>query len=380
MNLSATLWRIFIILLCFTVQLCCEKINVHGFLTVKPAKLFLIGSNLTVYCHTDKCEKGVKLFLEVNGETMNSSEKDNCPTAIFNLINFRTPFSSVICMLKGPNYSKIVNGENLYGGFPPDKPKNVICETTRSSDNVICSWERGQKTHIITTYNISLNRENGTRIELYQIEDDKLRDIVIPETPCIIHVEFGNNSQAAVLQWKTSDSSEHLRSDVRLRTDNASSWKVAEGAELSEGLFRVFGLRPLTEYEFKMRTCIWALGRPHTNTPRRNCSQWSTSVRGRSPGKGPSQQLHVWTTLDRARSNVTVLWKPPSPEDYSGVVQQYKIFLGNDQKQEVLCGPASSSAPVPAEIKAISISAVTSYGTSPPADVPLKHQVVLDLF
>ncbi|KAK1896887.1 Interleukin-12 receptor subunit beta-2 [Dissostichus eleginoides] len=414
MNLSSTLWRILIVLLCFSIKLYSLKIKRQGFLTVKPAKLFLIGSNLTVYCHPEKCEKGFKLSLEVDGETVTSSKEVNCP-AIFNLINFRTPFSSVICMLKAKQSSWIVDGGDFYGGLPPDKPENIICETTWSSVNIICSWERGQKTHVITTYNISLNRKNGTRIELYQIQDDKqrvsanpltisravieenieyqliitaynhfgesqsdpfifcLKDIVIPETPHIVHIEFGNNSQAAVLRWETSNSSEHLRSDVRLRTDKASSWVKsnykAEGTDLNEGRIRVSGLRPLTDYEFQRRTCIW----PHTNTPRLNCSKWSASVRGRSPGKGPSQQLHVWRTFDSPGSNVTVLWKPPSPEDYSGVVQQYKIFLGNEQKQEVLCGPASSSVHVPADIEAISISAVTSYGTSPSADVPLKH-------
>ncbi|KAJ4943247.1 hypothetical protein JOQ06_005751 [Pogonophryne albipinna] len=409
MNLSSTLWRILIVLLCFSIKLYSLQIKRRGLLTVKPAKLFLIGSNLTVYCHPEKCKNGFKLSLEVNGETVTSSEEVNCP-AIFNLINFRTPFSSVICMLKGPDSSKIVDGGDLYGGLPPDKPENITCERTRSSDNIICSWEKGQKTHVITTYNISLNRENGTRVELYQIQDDEQRvsanpltisravieenikykfiitaynhfgesqsdpfifcskDIVIPETPRIVNIEFGNNSQAAVLQWETSDSSEHLRSDVRLRTDKAPSWVKsnykAEGADLNEGQIRVSGLRPLTDYEFQMRTCM-----PHTNTPRFNCSKWSASVRGRSPGKGPSQQLHVWRTVRQPGVKCDCFVE----EDYSGVVQQYKIFLGNEQKQEVLSGPASSSVPVPAEIKAISISAITLYGTSPPAVVPLKH-------
>ncbi len=70
-----------------------------------------------------------------------------------------------------------------------------------------------------------------------------------------------------------------------------------------------------------------------------------------------------------------LLSQPLSPEDYSGEVQQHKIFLGNDQKKEVTCRAALSqcSVQVPAEVQALSISAVTSYGTSPPADVPLRH-------
>ncbi len=45
---------------------------------------------------------------------------------------------------------------------------------------------------------------------------------VIPETPHIMRIEFGNNSIAATLHWKTTGSSEHLSSSVRLRTDKGS--------------------------------------------------------------------------------------------------------------------------------------------------------------
>ncbi|XP_029285738.1 interleukin-23 receptor [Cottoperca gobio] len=431
MNLSLTLWRFIILLLSFSIKrgplipAGCMHMHLLGYLTVKPSPFYLIGSNLTVYCHVTKCEKGFNMSLEVNGETVTSWKRDNCRTTIFSLFNVRTPLSVVHCKLKGAKLSTLVGGLDLHGGLPPDKPENIICETSRSSDIISCSWERGRETHVLTTYNISVNRENGTQI--YQIPDADnrvsphaltiprvmidenikyrliitadnrfgasqsdpfilyVKDIVIPETPRILLIEFKNNSQAAVLHWKTSESSEYLRSDVRLRTDNGFSWEVEEGAELSEGLIQVDGLRPLTEYEFQMRTCIPPSGLTHTNMPRSNCSRrsfcskWSQSVRGRSPGKGPSQQLHVWRTLGSLGTNgqqtVTVLWKPPSPEDFSGAVQQYNIFLGNDQKHEVTCPAALSqcAVQVPAEVQALSISAVTTYGTSPPADVPLRH-------
>lgn len=360
------------------------------------------------------------MSLELNGGTVNSWKKVNCTTMIFSLFNVRMPRSIVRCKLKNDQQSKIVNGLDLHGGLPPDKPENILCETTMSSDFINCSWERGQKTHLLTTYNISLNRESGTQVLFDQIQDAEgitipraltdenttyqlnitaynhfgasqsdpfilcVKDIVIPETPHIMQIEFGNNSIAAVLHWKTSDSSEHLRPDVRLRTDNGF-WEVEEGIELSDGLIQVDGLRPLTEYEFEMRTCNSSSGPEHTNTLRSNsskrsfCSKWSKSVRRRSPGKGPSQQLHVWRMFGSLGTNgvrvVTVLWKPPSPENYTGAVQRYEIFLGKDQKQEVTCAAALSkcSVQVPVELQALSISAVTLYGKSPPADVPLRH-------
>lgn len=123
---------------------------------------------------------------------------------------------------------------------------------------------------------------------------------------------------------------------------------------------------------------------------------------------GPYQQLHAWRMLGSVRTNslrsVTVLWKvtpdekannilsgwcwkvnpkvmdgflpqPPSPEDFSGELQHYKIFWGSDQKQEVTCHAALSQClvEVPAEVQALSVSAITSYGASPPAEVSLRH-------
>lgn len=45
---------------------------------------------------------------------------------------------------------------------------------------------------------------------------------VIPETPRIVHVEFGSSSAFATLRWKTSDVSVHLRAQLRLRSTNGS--------------------------------------------------------------------------------------------------------------------------------------------------------------
>ncbi|TNN46530.1 hypothetical protein EYF80_043252 [Liparis tanakae] len=65
--------------------------------------------------------------------------------------------------------------------------------------------------------------------------------------------------------------------------------------------------------------------------------------------------------------------QPPSPDDYSGALQSYEILLGRGHEQEVTCPAALTrcALQVPAELRALSVSAVTSYGTSPSADVPL---------
>ncbi|XP_026161313.1 interleukin-23 receptor isoform X2 [Mastacembelus armatus] len=427
MNLSSTIWRWVTVLLSFHIKHCpllpagSQRFNGPGYLRVEPAPVFLMGSNLTVYCHVTKCQQSFKISLEHDGKSVAAWKKVNCTTVIFNLVNVQTPRSIVLCKLKSDQSSQIVSGMDLHAGFLPDKPANIICETTRSSDFIDCSWKRGQETHLPKTYNISVSREQGTQIYLHQTQDAEeitiprrifdentkynliitaynrfgtshsdpfilcIKDIVIPETPHIMQIEFGNSSTAAMLQWKTTESLVHLRPSIRLCTDNGC-WEVKEGTVLGEGVIRVDNLRPLTEYKFQMRACNSSSGLIYANiTPRLTsserllCSKWSQSVRGRSPGKGPSQQLQVWRVFGNHGTNglriVTVLWKPPSPDDYSGEVQQYKIFLANGRKQHVACAAALSqySVQVPAAVQALSVSVVTSYGTSPPANVPLRH-------
>lgn len=65
--------------------------------------------------------------------------------------------------------------------------------------------------------------------------------------------------------------------------------------------------------------------------------------------------------------------QPLPPEDHSGELLQYKILLHNGHEE--MCAAASSLClvQVPADVQALSVSAVTSYGTSPPANLDLRH-------
>uniref|UniRef100_A0A3P9MPC0 Fibronectin type-III domain-containing protein n=1 Tax=Oryzias latipes TaxID=8090 RepID=A0A3P9MPC0_ORYLA len=395
----------------------------HGYLTVEPAPLFLLGSNLTIYCHIHECKWGSKMSLELRKDTVtlyNLSQRINCTTALFSVPSVLIPQSSAVCKMKTDQKSNwiVVNGLDLHAGLPPDKPANITCEATRSSSNVRCSWQRGRETHLPKSYNISL-RGNGTQIRVEHIQDAEtiqiqrtmldentkyqlsveaynhfgashsdpfilcVRDIVIPETPDIVAIEFRNISIKAVLRWKTAESEAHLRPHVRFCTNVKDIWVETKG-ELKESLVIVDHLKPLTEYEFQMRVCDSASEHENAITPSSNmkprCSRWSSSVKRTSPGKGPSQQLQVWRILgDRDKNslrNVTVLWKPPNPEDYNGEILHYKVLMKNFH--EKICTAASNlcSVLVPEEVQVLSISAVTPYGTSPPAEVEIRQSAV----
>ncbi|XP_014326897.1 interleukin-12 receptor subunit beta-2-like [Xiphophorus maculatus] len=419
MNLLLASWRCIILLFCFSINGCpllpagCMDLISSGYATAEPATVLLMGSNLTVYCHTFKCEKELKMYLDLNKQTVNLSKRVNCTTTAFYLTRVSKPLSKAVCKMKSSQLPalEIICGLDLRLGLPPDKPANINCGTTRSSDLINCSLDRGQETYIDTFYNVSVHRENESVLDLISdgeeisvpraiLEENtkytltvsaynrfgasrsdpfifSLADIVIPETPHVVKVEFMNDSISAMLHWKTFESSKRLRSQIRLRGNN--TWEQRAGAELSEGLILVENLKPETEYEFQIRACSYASGQATSfkTSQRVLCSKWSPSVKRMSPGKGPSQQLHVWRRLgDQAKPglrSVTVFWKPLPVEDYSGELLRYSIVL--DDGREEICPAASSQCSVqaPVAVLGLNVSAVTSSGASPPAFADLRH-------
>uniref|UniRef100_A0A3Q2Y1R2 Fibronectin type-III domain-containing protein n=1 Tax=Hippocampus comes TaxID=109280 RepID=A0A3Q2Y1R2_HIPCM len=329
-----------------------------GHVRVDLASPFLLGSDLRVYCHINKCGSSI----------------------MANNMHFS--------VMKGP----------------PDKPENITCETTSPSPWVECRWRAGRDTHVVTSYKVSLSSENGTwnwtseadnvvlpkakldvnrRYRLVVSADNRFgrsrsdpfmglpSPAVLPQSPHITQVYFGNSSTlAAVLRWGTPEDLSQLSASVRLRPANSSSWEVREATRLSQDEVRVDGLEPLVDYQFQIRMCT-------TGTSK--CSKWSSEVMSRSPGKGPTQPLRVWRILSNHKSSslqtVSVLWKAPPPETFSGQVEHYKIDLGRGPAvREVICATSLCRFPlqVPSDLAALAVSVVTTYGTSPPAIVPLS--------
>ncbi|KAM9761530.1 interleukin-23 receptor [Menidia menidia] len=423
MNVSSTLWKCIITTITFFFRGCpllpalCERFIHLGNVMVEPAPPLLLGSDLTVYCQINQCRQGHKLSLELNWKDVKGSKRINCTTAVF-YPRVLEPQSSVVCKMgsKFMSTQRIVNGMTLQAGLPPDKPGNITCETTRSSEVIRCSWPRGKETYLRDSYNISVSRQNGTQLHVMHIQNAEeitlpraifdqntkhlltitkynhfgtsqsdpfilcVTDIVIPETPLIVKMEFGNDSASAILHWKTSESSGLLRAQVRLRSHDAP-WEAMEGSEVHEGQIQVDNLQPLTEYELQLRTCAAASwvkqteAPGFTTSPRMLCSHWSPSVREKTPAKRPSQQLHVWRTMgDKNQMRlVTVLWKPLPRGDYSGEVRHYKILVTGGHEETCAAPSSMCCVQVPAGVQALSVWAVTSYGASPPATVELRN-------
>ncbi|XP_037105703.1 interleukin-23 receptor isoform X1 [Syngnathus acus] len=400
-----TLWRCFIAFLLSTSGPlfggCQVFDNSLGNLSVEPPSPFLLGSDLLVSCH-NKCEWRSKVSLVMKPWPESEWKRNDCSSVVtFKLPDVRRPRFHLLCRLHKDGLVNIVGGLTLQGGWPPDKPENITCETTSTSPWVECQWRAGRNTHVPTSYNVSLSSGNSTwnwpseadkvvlpktemnvnqryrfvvsadnrfgrsRSDPFTLEPTR---ILVPQSPRITHIHFGNSSALeAVLHWKTAENSSQLTATVRLRPASSSPWDAREVTRLSQDEVRVDDLQPLVDYHFQIRTC---------STATRKCSKWSQEVVSRSPGKGPSQPLRAWRILSNHKSssmqNVTVLWKAPPSKTFNGQVEYYKVDEGRGSRQ-VVCATSLCrfSLQVPSDIEALAVSVVTTYGASPPASVPL---------
>ncbi|XP_061682284.1 interleukin-23 receptor isoform X2 [Syngnathoides biaculeatus] len=399
-----TLWRCFITLLLSGSVALFGGTQVfdasRGNLSAEPPSPFLLGSDLVVYCHIAACERRSQVSLVWDKEPVALWRRDQCSPVVFKLTDVQRPRSTLHCKLREAGLTYVVGGLDLRGGRPPDKPKNITCATTSRSHWAECRWRRGFDTHVPTSYNVSLTRtwywtSEGEELvlpgavldvnEQYQLvvsarnqfgrsQSDPFtlvhKDILVPESPRITHVYFENSSTpAAVLRWETPEDSSNLTAAVGLRPDGSSSWDAREVTRLGRDEVRVDGLEPLVDYHFRIKMCVTGAGK---------CSKWSPAVMRRTPGKGPSQPPRVWRMLSNRETsllqNVTVLWKAPHPESYSGQVEGYIVVLGQGATaREEMYGPSLKrvSLLVPADLPPLAVTVVTSYGRSPPAVVPL---------
>lgn len=417
-------WRcqVFLLLIyicCLFPPADCNFFNKLGNLTVEQSVPFLMGSDLTLHCQINDCKHLPHTYLYFEKREVQNTvlpwKFDGC-TATFNLTNVREPDLNVFCKTSDQGTVHVVTGISLRSGLPPDKAQNIICETTRNAHFINCKWYKGQKTHVPTTYNISVTKESGSLTYSQQFEDADncsipkepfdasikyhlsimahnvfgethsdpltfyLSDVVIPEIPHITHINFRNQSPVAFLQWNTSESIENLQPFIRRRTIYGH-WEEGHTKDLGDSLtVKVSGLKPLTDYEFQVKTCSKQVQETDANPSsftKTVCGKWSQSFWTKTPAKGPSEPLCVWRasvmTINNGQQIVTVFWKPPPADDFSGEIQHYEIFFGDGQKQEIICSSLSQcSARVPL-LRPISVTAVTSNGTSPPATVPLTQ-------
>ncbi|KAJ8279089.1 hypothetical protein COCON_G00061550 [Conger conger] len=399
MDFYRKIWEVvFVYLLCWTIG-CSMQIICSGVLQVEPGPVVHMGSELTVLCrsYAEHCGRTFSIFL--NRQLQHPLEEINCSTVRLRLANV-VPNAHLICTVSQDRTHQTVCGTNLQPGFPPEMPTGLRCFARRDSENISCTWDKGRETHLPTRYIATFKFKNGTQ-SVHQLNDSEssfcvpwslfdadveysvraqndlgealsdaiplsARDIVIPNTPKIITVEFGNHSRTATLHWNISESSREWR--VKIRIGDNRKHREFWGTELRQGLVMLEDLRPLPWYEFQIQAC--------SVDKKPKCSQWSQPVQCRSPRTAPTKKLDVWRILRGIEENgtqkVTVLWKP---ENYRDVMVGHElVYWARGQRLVVTCGPnvTEKTLHVSPDVTRIFIYAVTSMGQSPPATLHIS--------
>ncbi|XP_056315064.1 interleukin-23 receptor [Danio aesculapii] len=389
-------WKL-VIFLIFCIKLCgCYKISCVGKLTV-DSDVIQMGTNLTVGCqtYTERC--GRRFAIDFNGHTV--FEAVNCSVITTHLV-INQPSSWLRCKVKEGDTWHLVCGRDLKAGYPPGKPK-FSCVTYQHSEFIYCYLTATTETYLLTNFtvtfhnrtsllgpyeinkgHISLQRSLFKESMTYNVHvkghnalgqslstfNFSIWDIVIPSTPEIMQILFENGSRFPTIYWDGSDDS--LKPSLRYRrAHDDHAWELGNIAAVRFGcVFLQEPLEPLISYQFELRVCVSSA----------NCSMWSKPFNITSPGIAPSEKVDVWAVINRSSTrrlqNITVLWKSYRPEYYNGELLHYKLSFTQEGKiQEVICSPELTQQTLQLNTTDVNISAVMSYGSSPPAQVNFKH-------
>ncbi|KAI1892132.1 hypothetical protein AGOR_G00150810 [Albula goreensis] len=236
--------------------------------------------------------------------------------------------------------------------------------------------EKGRETHLPTSYTAAFQFKNGTQFFHQRAHNGSF--LYVPRSLFDVGVEYGLSVRARNDLGETVSDMILLsiNSIVIPSTPNHYGHTEFWGNELSQGVVLLEDLKPLSRYEVQIKAC--SIGE------KPKCSQWSPPVQYTSPGTAPSRKLDVWRILkgiqeDRMRT-VTVLWKPLPADDFRGVLLGYDLEYQERGRTQVVTYPANATERtlrVSPDVSRIAVRAITSAGTSPPAELLIAQTVGL---
>ncbi|XP_070605082.1 interleukin-23 receptor [Erythrolamprus reginae] len=380
-----------------------------GRVWIEPASIIQMGQNVSINCHCMKdCQKG-KLSLKLNENDVEDALLSfiNQTTVQLNLQNYNKPFSIVRCFLKDSS-NRVICGTQFCMGYLPDKPANLSCIKPEQSDNMVCTWKPGKKTHLNTSYilymkslftegnkefvsnsssviiplnqlqnnqtfSISVHAENylgGIRSEELHVD---LNTIVIPAVPVVVQNKtMESPAFKTIIHWKKQTAINETYCEERYKETIEETWHVRDwNANLRNELNTEYNLDANTKYEFQIRCKL--------THPRSLWSRWSESTVYITPEKEPAAVLDVWRKFGPVYPNgtqeVTVLIKPLSPKESRGKILYYRIFYEKQGRKVDLCKTRElhCKVRVPPSVTAIYVTAHNSKGSSKPANIIVKQ-------
>ncbi|GCB61436.1 hypothetical protein scyTo_0004092 [Scyliorhinus torazame] len=290
-------------------------IQYPGKVLVKPAPVFLVGSNISITCVSLGQNCNINEFELRGNEKIIQMERFNKTAAHYWMVNVTTPRTRIFCYVGCVDSDKeLVCVASLQSGYPPDQPKDLICKWRHN--NMICTWRAGKQTLLETYYTIHVQNERTGKKQILHtksgtssvtvpgdhLEDVSLykvwvkavnalgnatskgltfliRDIVQPDPPDITKVEFINNSVAkTIIHWRNSTSPK-CRFELRYRmtSDPGISWTLVgkNAFNISGNSGHFYNWEPFKEYEFQVR-CNLVQSNNYW-------SDWSTSFINKTP-------------------------------------------------------------------------------------------------
>uniref|UniRef100_UPI00398E3A81 interleukin-12 receptor subunit beta-2-like n=1 Tax=Pristiophorus japonicus TaxID=55135 RepID=UPI00398E3A81 len=395
------------------VMLCVKSTGISviqcpGKVLIKPAPVFLVGSNISITCVYMGQNCNINEFELCRNEKQIQMERFNNTAAHHWMTNVTTQDSIIFCYVKCVDGTKELACEaNLQPGYPPDQPKDLTCIWRHN--NMICTWITGKQTFLETYYTLHVqsvrtgkeqifptkSRTSNITVPGHHLEEAvkyrvwiqaqnelgnatskgltfEIDDIVKPDAPNITKVEFVNNSVAkTIIHWTNSKSSAKCQFEIRYRitSDPGISWTlVAKNALIIKGNSgHLYNWEPFKEYEYQIR-CSHVRGNKYQ-------SDWSRSIINKTPEAEPAGVLDAWSfcePVDPTKNRTIIIsWKPLHLQETRGIILGYHIFYQQNGPEKTIrvCNVSETqySWRTPWAPDTIFVTAFNSKGNSTPA-------------
>ncbi|XP_019752726.1 interleukin-12 receptor subunit beta-2 [Hippocampus comes] len=361
------------------------------------------GSSLDVYCafHCE-CERAM---LSEHPPALQRHTVVNSTTTSIRVENI-TKHRTFSCLCHGMDLDPC--GFDIWAGYPPERPRDIRCKQKVLSNltgEVICSWERGRKTHLRDTselvwvstsvsgdpteswppikifigasdppmarfsvrhrvqfisVRVSTHNALGSAVSLPA--NYTLSNIAIPEAPVLAVPRC--SSRGCALRVQSPQRTQYL--EIQYATE-AGLWTTYPNSGVpvdSDQLLSIWSLEPYRLYRFRARakfsSGLW--------------SNWSNVASSWTQEEAPAKELDVWYTQPPFDfKSIRLFWKPMTAAHARGKILAYLVAVHGSQSVPVSTSNLSANATGASVAFCagchVTVSALNAKGTSPPAKI-----------
>ncbi|XP_061682287.1 interleukin-12 receptor subunit beta-2 isoform X2 [Syngnathoides biaculeatus] len=370
-----------------------------------------LGSSFEVYCTFNcKCERSM---YSDHPPALQDHTAVNSSTTYIRVGNI-TKNRTFSCQCRCRALSLDPCGLDIWAGYPPERPRNIRChykvETDRAGE-VLCSWERGRKTHLKDTTEFWVTKVSGDLPDpwppfkipirgadppsaLFHMPAEvhfisvrvcthnalgsatsppanyTLSSIVIPSAPVLGGAQCSSRGCAIRVQQPVR--TQHL--EIQYTTE-PGLWTTYPDSDVPVALDQLLSIWPLEPYRFyhfrarsKFSTGLW--------------SDWSDVTSGWTQEEAPDKELDVWYTPPSSDfKSIRLYWKPMNVAHARGKIVRYLVAVHSAESRLVHAANVSANATGAsvgfcARCRA-TVSALNSKGISPAANINPYHTKAL---